>query len=84
MINEDYKRLEKLGPEKLQQIAEFVKRTIQEEDFPSTHVQKVSGGQERLLKIQLRAFERIPSDIIAKYMNKEERQEYEVLRYAYE
>ena len=74
--------LEELGPERLQRIARYIEG-VEREKRVKPYPERVSGGQERLIKLQLRAFERIPSEIIAKYMNEEEREEYEVLRYAY-
>lgn len=81
-MRDDYGVLEKLSPEKLRQISRYIEEANRAKRA-SAYPQKVSGGQERLIKLQLRAFERIPGEIIAKYMDEEERQEYEVLLYAY-
>jgi len=80
-MREDY-RIPELTPETLQQIARFVEQAAGENQA-RTQVVKATGGQERILKLQLRAFERIPSEVIARYMTPEERQEYYVLIDAY-
>ena len=46
-------------------------------------VQRAQGGQERILKLQLRAFQRIPSGVIKRYMTADEKREYEILVDAY-
>ena len=81
-MDDNYGILDKLSPEKLRQIARYFEEANREK-CSRAYPRRVSGGQERLIKLQLRAFEKIPSEIIAKYMNEEERQEYEVLLYAY-
>lgn len=78
----DHGKLEELSPEKLQRLARYVE-DLERAKHIKPYPERVSGGQERLIKLQLRAFERIPSEIIAEYMSEEEREEYEVLRYAY-
>lgn len=82
MIDEDYKLLEELGPDKIRQIAGFIEKVIQ--DKPQRkRIEVVTGGQERIIKLQLRAFERMPGELIARYMTDEEQQEYDILRDAY-
>lgn len=81
-MSDDYGVLEKLSPEKLRQIAGYFEEANRVK-YAKAYPRRISGGQERLMKLQLRAFERIPSDIIAEYMSEEEKQEYEVLLYAY-
>lgn len=75
-------QIEKLGEDKLQQIVHFVEKEIRQK-AATISPQKVSGGQERILKLQLRAFQRMPSELIARYMTEEEHQEFDVLRGAY-
>jgi len=82
MVYDKYGILEELSPEQLRRIQRYFEKNIQEE-HERKKVIKATGGQARILKLQLRAFERIPSDIIVKYMTSEEREEYEILVDAY-
>lgn len=82
-MKESQPKLEKLSDEKLQQIAHFVKSALHEKAARISPSQKVFGGQERIIKLQLRAFQRMPSELIARYMTEEEHHEFDILRDAY-
>lgn len=74
--------LEELGVERLKRIRWQVENLIKQKEV-SPVVKKATGGQARIMKLQLKAFQRIPSEIIAGYMTEDERREYEILIDAY-
>ena len=81
-INRDEAFLEELSLEKLNRIRWQTEALIRRKEGPA--IQRIAtGGQERIIKLQLKAFQRIPSEIIADYMTAEERREYEILVDAY-
>jgi len=80
--NENQPKIEKLSDKKLRQIAHFIEKQIHQK-AARISPQKVFGGQERILKLQLSAFQRMPSELIARYITEEEHREFDILRGAY-
>jgi hypothetical protein len=78
MVKKITDMLMKLRPDEQEEISWFLSTLILNKPRRNPVVKAV-GGQERIIKLQLRAFQRMPGDVIAEYMTDEERDEYEVL-----
>ena len=70
--------LMRLSPGEQEEISWFLSTLILNKPRRSPIVKAV-GGQERVIKLQLQTFQRMPGEVIAEYMTDEERDEYEVL-----
>jgi len=70
--------LSKLTDKQLEDIADYVRASVADKYYKRVAV-VADGREDRMIKLQLRAFKRIPSNVLMEYMTEDERGEYEVL-----